>query len=187
MRLFIAVELPDAPREEIVRRVTRLVPDFPPARWARGAGLHVTLAFLGEVEAERARPLVAAIERAVASLASFPAHTAGGGAFPPRGRARVLWLGLEPEQPLRQLAAAARAAVGDCGLACDDKPFRAHLTLARCRPPWTRSERERAVEEVAAWPALGFEIDRVVLVESQLEASGARHTRLAEASLGAAA
>jgi len=187
VRLFVAVELPEAIRREVAGRASRVARTLPPAKWLRAEALHVTLAFLGEVDGASAAPLASALAEAVAPLAPFPARIAGAGAFPPRGGARVLWLGLEPPAPLVALAGAVRGAIAGCGLPFDEKPFRAHLTVARCRAPFREREREAAVRALAAGEALELRVERVGLIESRLGSAGADYTTLAEAPLGAAA
>ena len=88
----------------------------------------------------------------------FTLSLGGGGAFPTARRASVLWLGVrEGEDALAELAAP---------FADDDRPFRAHLTLARVRPgtqtsrTWSSPRSTRAVR-VEPWT-----VDEVVLFES---------------------
>ena len=57
------------------------------------------------------------------------------GGFPRPGRARIAWLGFAPEPALDALEARLWAALRAGGAAFDDKPFQAHLTLARYREP----------------------------------------------------
>jgi 2'-5' RNA ligase len=94
--------------------------------------LHLTLCFLGEVSSEKARQLPAAVERIKAPAIHLMLDRAD--AWP---RARVLCLlpspGAEVERT-GKLAAALAAASHSIGLEPDDKPFRAHVTLARKLP-----------------------------------------------------
>lgn len=57
----------------------------------------------------------------------------------------------------------------------EDRPYHAHVTVARPRRPWGRSAveafREGCGDLEAAW-----DVDRAVLMESRLERSGARYT-----------
>jgi 2'-5' RNA ligase len=183
LRLFVAVEPPDAVRRELASRIAELADELPPARWVRPAGIHLTLAFLGEVEEASAAPLGAALEAELGPLPPFAAAVTGGGAFPPQGAVRVVWAGVEPEAPLARLAAGARRAVAAARLACDPKPFRAHLTLARCPRPWPGTARGPLVERLATWPRLDFEIASASLIESTLAPGGARYARRATALL----
>src|SRR5215510_3992288 len=99
MRLFVAVELPDAIRararqtaEELRERLrrSRLRLD---ARWVDPANMHLTVRFIGHVPDDRASLLIAAV-RAPVPAASFDVQVAGCGAFPPRGAPRVFWIGV---------------------------------------------------------------------------------------------
>ena len=57
----------------------------------------------------------------------------GAGAFPDPARAKVLFTGVEPEDPeeLRRLATGARAAAARSGAEVDGGRFRPHVTIAR--------------------------------------------------------
>jgi 2'-5' RNA ligase len=55
-RLFFAIELPDATRQEVVRWRAEHFPQDA-GRPVAAANLHLTLAFLGEVSAEKQRAL----------------------------------------------------------------------------------------------------------------------------------
>ena len=77
-----------------------------------------------------------------------------------------------------QLAGALSGALSDAGVSLDARPFRPHLTLARrCRGPYPKGE---------AGP-FSWEADRIVLMQSQTGADGARYTELAARPLGATA
>lgn len=184
MRLFVAVALPDEVRRRLGRHIASVARDLPAAKWVRSEALHVTLAFLGEVEPARVEELAAALERAASARPPFAARIVGAGAFPPRGGARVLWLGLEPAAPFEALAGAAREAIADSGLACDEKPFRAHLTVARCRTPWPARDRERAVAALAPPEPLVLDVASLSLVESRLGPAGAVYSTRSESPLG---
>ncbi len=109
---------------------------MPPARWVRPTGLHLTLAFLGEVEAERVAAIAQALREKLEQEGGFRAHFAGLGSFPNAGPVRVVWAGLEPAARFSRLAELAQDALRAAGVAFDDRPFRSHVTLARCDPPW---------------------------------------------------
>jgi RNA 2',3'-cyclic 3'-phosphodiesterase len=131
-RLFLAVPVADAAREKIRRLLPKSLPGrtVPPSNW------HLTLRFLGQVLPDRLRVVVDALRDSALGLAST-ARLARVGAFPDLRRARVLWLGPAPggEQALEELAASVDAALAAAGLPPRDRPFHAHLTLSRLRPP----------------------------------------------------
>ncbi len=108
---------------------------------AHSAGdLHLTLFFLGALERER----VPDVERALAAIAARHAAPelclTRAGAFPERGRERVLWIDVaERGAPrLRRLQADVEAAAVELGFAADEREWRAHLSVARVKAAGSR-------------------------------------------------
>jgi len=187
LRLFVALVPPAEVRAELAREVERRRARLPRGRWVRAEHLHLTLAFLGEVAPADADLLAEALRERLAAVPRFRARLAAPGAFPPHGPIRVVWAGLEPVAELAALAAAVRAAVADAGLAADDKPFRAHLTLARCPEPWRSEARAALGGLLGSAEGRELEVERVALVESVLGPGGPAHTERASFELGAPA
>ncbi|MFF2547382.1 RNA 2',3'-cyclic phosphodiesterase [Kitasatospora sp. NPDC058063] len=146
MRLFVAVLPPVEALQGLLDAVAPLreLPGAERLRWTGVEGWHLTLAFLGEVPAERLPELAAGLA-AVAEV--HPVHRlriAGAGRFGDR----VLWAGVEGQAwALRRLADAVTAATAEVTGATDDYAFHPHLTLARAGS--SRGHR-RAVQRVAA-------------------------------------
>ena len=138
-------------------------------RWARTEQLHVTLAFLADVEERRLDDLAERLARAAARRTAFPTAVAGGGAFPHVGRARVLWAGLDLDETgateLDRLATGCRAAAARAGIAVDGQRFRPHVTLARLGHP---AEVSDWVKLLDAYRGPRWMVDRVELVASYL-------------------
>ena len=59
----------------------------------------MTLAFLADVPDRQLDDLVERLGRAAKRRTAFPTRITGGGAFPNAGRARVLWAGLDLDEP----------------------------------------------------------------------------------------
>jgi RNA 2',3'-cyclic 3'-phosphodiesterase len=134
VRLFVAVPVPSAIRAAVHTRLAPVRTAFPTVRWTDPAGWHLTLAFLGEVEAPG--PVFDAVGPVAAGHRPATLTLGAAGRFGDR----VLWLGVhaEPAGALVDLAADVGAALVDAGLlAAEDpaanQPLRAHLTLARKR------------------------------------------------------
>src|SRR5688572_31916896 len=96
-RMFCAINLPTELRRRIQEHIDRLRETVPDARasWNCNDKLHLTLKFLGDVATDRVTNLSLAAERAVAGLKPFKLAAEGCGFFPPRGQARVLWIGIQ--------------------------------------------------------------------------------------------
>jgi RNA 2',3'-cyclic 3'-phosphodiesterase len=168
MRLFAALVPPPEALEHLdefldVRRGTG---DF---RWVQPDQVHVTLAFLAEVPDRKLDDLVERLERAAARRTAFETAVAGGGAFPNVGRAKVLWAGLDLDEPgrteLDRLATGCRAAANRAGIEVDGARFRPHLTVGRARAPRDVSPWVRLLDSYAGprWRA-----EELSLVRSHL-------------------
>lgn len=173
MRLFIALELPQEVREWLADASREVRDELPKARWVRPELMHLTLVFLGEVDEGAVPALDRETAAAVAPYPPLELAVRGFGAFPPRGRARVLWAGLATEGDLAGLqetvAAAVERAVGVAEDRKKGRGFSAHVTLARCQPTWPRWAVDKLEQTFASRPApAAFHIDHVRLISSRV-------------------
>jgi 2'-5' RNA ligase len=189
MRLFIAVNLSAEVRnaaEALARQLRDEIDRAARARatWVAAGNLHLTLRFLGEVdEATGARAV--AIVAAPLPLPAFDLALGGVGAFPPAGRPRVLWIGVSRgAEELVQLHDLLEARLAPLGVEQEDRPYRAHLTLARFREPAAPAVRA-ILERASDFSAGPCRIGEAVLYQSHLSPKGPTYTALARAALGA--
>lgn len=175
MRLFVAIDVPEAIKEAIESKVVdRLRGGLPGARWTRPEGRHLTLKFLGNVDDERVSEISGALGAAAERHDPFPASFAEVGGFPNLRRPRVLWIGIgEGAEPMAALAADVERELERLGFDPEGRPFRGHFTLARFPKPRTI---EPLPETIA--PSQRFDVEEVVLFRSQLHPKGARYTAL---------
>lgn len=169
MRLFIAIELPDA----VKRALAGLRLDIPGARWVPAEQVHLTLAFLGEVEEAVLGRLAGELVRI--QVTEFQLGFSGSSCFPDRRRPRVLWVGLEPEPHLTHLAAGVRAAVLACGISQEERPFSPHITLARLRLPPPRGC-DAFLDQHQKLILPPVPVEEFTLFQSRLTPQGALHT-----------
>jgi len=183
-RLFVAILLPEAVREEIARAVTPLREDLVHVRWVRPEQLHLTLRFIGDVDRPRVPVVGAALREALAPLAGLTLGLAGAGAFPSASRPSVLWAGVKRDDRLDALHAATEAALASVGIPREARDFHPHVTVGRIR----RGRRER--DAGGALAALRLEtsapVREVSLMESVPGRAGARHTRVVRCPLAGA-
>lgn len=181
-RLFVAIDLDEPTRAALVREQARVaaMPLGRGARFLPAASLHVTLVFIGEVEAARVPPFVSAMEPAI-ERAPFEASFGGIGMFPARGAPRILWLGLRSGiEETVALHAEVLCRLGPLGVRGEPRPLHPHVTLARwksdsARPRHWSPEPDRTVGRM--W------VTAVTLFESRLSAAGSTYTALATTPL----
>jgi 2'-5' RNA ligase len=97
--------------------------------------------------------------------------------FPPRGGIRIIGAGVSnPPPELMQLVDRIETVCGVCGFVRENRPYRAHITLARAHkplPPDLRPQLEEAVK--ICWPGPSMAADQFVLMESRLSNRGAEY------------
>jgi 2'-5' RNA ligase len=189
-RLFIAVPFPSDAESEIAALVEQVRGDGVPGggrdvRWVRLDSLHLTLRFLGPTLEERIGPAAEATRVAARAGRPFDISIGGAGAFPAAGRPRALWLDVRAGQPeLIDLAASVDAALRAAGWAIDDKPLRAHLTLARTDGVAAGAAIGARLVAAAADLDVTFRADQVGLYESVTGGGPARYEPIEVALLG---
>jgi 2'-5' RNA ligase len=126
-RLFVALELPLPTRE----RLAGLDPEIRGVRWVTAEQIHLTMSFLGEVEAdaeERLRDALAKVR-----VGSFFLPLTGVGVFGGE-RPTVVWAGVGKGHPhLFALHKRIQDQILRAGLEPDLRPFHPHVTLGRAR------------------------------------------------------
>jgi len=172
MRIFTAVELPDAIRDTLDDRLARLLGSARGIQTVAKEHPHVTVRFLGVVDPRRISVVLGVLKRATGSIRSTNVGVRGLGAFPRPEQPRVLWAGLkDPHGTLAALEAAHSEELAALGYERDDRPFKAHVTLARIRKGQRPEPRfvERLVAAAGADEAFGaFPVERITVYESQL-------------------
>jgi 2'-5' RNA ligase len=183
IRAFLALEIPDEVKREIELAVDRIRDGLPRSRWVRTSALHVTLKFLGDVEAERLETLTSQLAPLLADLEPVQVELGGTGFFPSPSRARVAWIG-GTAPGVRPVVEAVEGVTARAGFKRERRRWSLHLTLARIKRPWPVPATERFStwgQELALSP---FEATEVVLFESELRPTGAVYTALERMPLG---
>ena len=137
--------------------------------------------FFGEIEQETLEKIKVSVLSVKGFKRPFPAEVKGLGAFPDLHRPRILWLGLEPKDQLRQLHQACGTALHEAGVATESRIYSPHLTIARLRQ--SRSDLTDLFGSVARTRVGLLPIDKLVLFESRLQPGGAKHIPLLTVNL----
>jgi 2'-5' RNA ligase len=171
MRLFAGIPLADEVVEELAKMTARLRRKEDGLRWSAAEGWHVTLQFLGSVDAERYECVVARL-REVRGVA-VPVRLEGVGFFE---RAGVFFAGVRVSPELVALQRRVTAATERCGFVPEDRPYHPHVTLARSKG----RERERAMRALKTRVTREakfseFVAEEFLLYESFSEPGGSRY------------
>ena len=172
MRLFVALELPEAVRRELRSHCDAVLPRLAGLRVTDPHLWHVTLSFYGEVDDSLLDPLGVRLQRAAARHPAPTLQLAGAGQF----GGRVLWAGVGGEVAgVRRLADSVAAAGRREGLDVEHRRYRPHVTLARSA---VVSDLRELAAGFSDWQSSTWTADAFSLFRSDL-GPPVRHTVLA--------
>jgi 2'-5' RNA ligase len=172
-RLFVAVWPPPS----LVARLRELDrPVRPGLRWTTEDQWHITVRFLGSVDADTQDRLQVLLGSVTAQLEPVEASTGPG----PRALGRTVWV--LPVEGLGTLAARVASVTRQVGEPPPERPFRGHITLARARRPAALGGLD-----TLAGGQIGerWRVTEITLVQSDLRPQGARYQVVGRWALGA--
>jgi len=186
IRAFIAIELDDATRRALGSLQSKLKSELGTnaVRWVAPQNIHLTLKFLGDVDAMR--DSVPTLERAVADacigIAPFVLRLSGVGAFPNVTRPNNIWVGAHGDVEIATtLAKKIEDSYLVLGFPRESREFDPHLTLGRVKREAGTRERTEIAQMIATAPTreLGqYRVDHVSLMKSELKPGGSVYSRL---------
>ncbi len=183
MRTFIAFDIDDAVRAEL-RAAQRAMGRISSVRWVKPESIHLTLKFIGDIEDRLLPGVFECMRAAVDGVEPFEFEVRGLGWFPPGQRPRVLWAGVEGgAESLPVIARRLNEGLLEVGVAGEDRPFRAHLTLGRVKGRLDASLAQEAFGRVRRHNFGQVYAEELVFFMSELLPEGARYTRLGAVKL----
>ena len=189
LRLFIAIELPDAAREALSTLQKRLqaADTARVIRWSSIDGIHLTLKFLGDVPPDRVPEITAGLTAATAGHTPFDLTVAGVGCFPTLRKPRVVWAGSGGNSAaLHALRDAVEQHIAPLGYPTDERPFSPHFTLGRARQEAASSALATfgaQIGKLEVGTLYSWRVDDLSLMRSDLKPSGAVYTQVAHFEL----
>jgi RNA 2',3'-cyclic 3'-phosphodiesterase len=189
-RLFVAITVPGAVRNEMVRVQRELQPLAPRGvvRWTKPEQFHLTLRFLGDVASNDVADLREAIRLVCSDKPVLHLYARGVGFFPNARSPRVIWVGAgDAANHLLELQKEIETAVCPFTTEQGSEHFVGHVTLGRFkhfnRPEigeLTATAKAMENRRFGHWTAREVEV-----VKSELSRTGTVYTRLAACPLGA--
>lgn len=197
MRIFVAIDLSTSAKKEIEKLYKKVLErKHWSVKWERPEKLHLTLAFLGELNKEfRISQIKRLIEKAIKDISPFKVSFKGLGCFPGYDWPRIIWLGLKGDLTslaklqkniCRELLSYYQSPTNEVenkivtGLR---RPFSGHITLGRVRD-CRGAERKEIGRQLKNLRILTFKtqllVDRVVIYESQCLSQGSVYHKLIE-------
>lgn len=173
-RLFLAINLPPEVKTGIDRLIRDLETKSRHVRWVRSEGLHLTLHFLGYLDAGEQAKLEQAIAEANHKFGPLEFALDRLGAFPDTHAPRVIFLSCRQLSggSVFDLVEALRRILARQGIATDKRAWKPHITIGRVRES-RRNERLDLAR--LKTPSVKFQVSSFELMSSELKPEGATY------------
>jgi 2'-5' RNA ligase len=183
IRTFIAIEIP----WDIISKIRELQQGIKTygfkIRWVRAENIHLTLKFLGDVEAAKLDKIAEVLSETAEGYTAMSLKAKGIGVFPSIKRPRVLWVGLTGQlESLVGLQNTLDTNLKALGFSEEKRSFKGHLTLGRMKGNIDLKTFGDALLKFRGFESEIFTAGRIILYKSELKPTGAVYTKLAEAS-----
>lgn len=178
IRIFIALELPEEVKKEILEIQRQLVIKNAKIRWVSKENTHLTLKFLGGVEESLMSDIYETINRASKSFNSFQLNLSNAGLFPNKGRPKIIWAGIGGRIPeLESLSENCDSAMHRIGFKRENRKFKPHVTIGRIKSLSDAEDLSQRLNDLEIDP-IEFEAAKINIIKSDLTSSGAVYTLL---------
>jgi 2'-5' RNA ligase len=182
-RTFIALELNEALQHHLSGMIRQMAFVLPDLRWVDPATIHLTLAFLGELNDEQLALAMQAAQAAAQSTEAFDYRLSHVGVFGSKRYPRVIWVGIEePSGTLLHLHRVLNHALEQCGFAMDTRSFSPHLTLSLVKVPLKPAEiqsLQRFLDDKHSFTTSPvYHVSHINVMKSELSRAGAKYTCL---------
>lgn len=177
-RLFVAIDLPETVKDNLTDLQQFNIPG---ARWTRRNQMHITLHFIGEVSEQTLEATRDALTMVRAD--DFDLTLADVGYFPPKGKIRVLWTGVQSHPGLMALHEKTGTALATTGYHVEKRPYKPHITLARFRRAPSAEPVSVFMQAHQDFVLEPFPVRQFTLYSSQLSSEGAIYRAIQTFSL----
>ncbi|ASI98409.1 RNA 2',3'-cyclic phosphodiesterase [Thermococcus celer] len=171
MRAFIAIDVSDEVRDNLVRAQERIGNRAARIKFVERENFHVTLKFLGEIDDAQAEEVKEALKEIAKKHRKHSARVRGIGVFPNPNYVRVIWAGVENDEGIRAIARDVEREMRRLGFK-KDKDFVAHITIGRVKFVRDKLELAMALKELANEDFGEFEVNAIELKKSTLTPKG---------------
>jgi len=173
MRSFIAIEFPKEVKDYLYGLQNKFKKDLKKynvkINWIAKKNLHLTLKFLGDIEENVLDKIKERLDNI--EFSSFELNIDGIGFFPGGDYLRVIFIGLKPEDKVKELQQEIDQELLD--ISSKDQEFHAHVTLGRIKSVNDREKLKNVV--YTDIEKIKFNVDKFVLMRSQLSRDGPKY------------
>ena len=190
VRVFVALDIPPGDKLRLTEAIAQLKQTITSGvRWVDPQGIHLTLKFLGNIDAGLVDSVQQAMAHASLDASRFNLQLSGLGVFPNQRQPRVLWAGVNGDlDSLGVLQEKVDEQLARLGFAKERRSFNPHLTLGRVRdgtPPNLCQQIVATMGNSRLTGGEAWEVAEIHLIRSTITPQGARYTSMGSQPLRA--
>lgn len=171
IRAFLAIDVD----EDLKAKMYRIIKEFKQIdaniKYVDLQNLHLTLKFFGDIDIEGINLLSSKISKVVEGFDRFDLKIKGCGAFPNTNRIKVIWLGLENDEIVKELHDELDKEFVRLGFD-KDKRFSSHLTIGRMKSAKGKTKVKSTIEEFDDVEIGSMSVNSIILKKSTLTPQG---------------
>ena len=152
-------------------------------KWVDPHNVHMTIKFLGDTDEGLIDEIKLRLDDIARSFPPTQLNMKSIGVFPGMYRPRVLWLGLEYEPIVWQLAATIEEAMETLGFEPERRDFKPHITLGRIKFLRDKRALQYLLDKYKNYFFQQIPVKEIILYESELQPTGPVYTPLGRFSL----
>ena len=179
IRAFLAIDLDD----DLKPKINKIIREFKQIdaniKYVDLQNLHFTLKFFGDIDTEGIDLISQKIENVIKDFNSFTIKIKGCGAFPNKNRIKVIWVGLDEDEILKDLHDKLDKEFNSIGFDLDRK-FSSHLTIGRMKSAKGKNKVKNTIETYNNIDIGTMEVNLITLKKSTLTPSGPIYEDLLE-------
>ena len=179
IRAFLAIDLDD----DLKPKINKIIREFKQIdaniKYVDLQNLHFTLKFFGDIDTDGVDLIASKVEKVIGDFDSFNIKIKGCGAFPNRNRIKVIWVGLDEDEILKDLHDKLDKEFNSIGFDLDRK-FSSHLTIGRMKSAKGKNKVKNTIETYNNIDIGTMEVNSITLKKSTLTPSGPIYEDLLE-------
>lgn len=161
-RIFVGIGFP----QEILDEIGHIRKVIDGAKWLRPENLHLTIAFIGNIDEDKCRLIETSLESV--KFSPFKLRLQGTDFW----KQGVLWIGVKKSDVLDKLKIEVEKALIPCGYIPDVREFIPHVTIARINGKYSHDDLNNFLRHRADFKSPKFGVDHFSLYESKASDAG---------------
>jgi len=170
-RLFVGIQITNSKHIKNLQEDLQKLLSKSHIKWVEPENFHITLKFLGEVDAHTIEPLSQVLEHSTKNYKKFSLNSKGLGIFGRAKKPHAIYYGFQENSILISIQRSIEKSMSELGFEFGAKGFSPHLTIGRVKTLFEKEELFRALQTKNK-NSYTFEIGEFQLIKSNLTQEG---------------